>query len=238
MIKRIWNLIKGVINSYIYEFEKARPEIVYDNAIEQLSITYKRIKENAAKVIRRADELEEKVKSTQLELNQAADLLAGAAALPEDKVDYEAAAELLKMRDEHVIKLNGLLEDLKSAQEDEKSITESLRGLESKKRALIAEKDREVGRFESAKAKLDMMEREDGTSLDAINKALTGVRSAIKNTIAEANLTKQLQDNTLEAKLKSFSTLTQSASSMEKFKLLRQQTQEKLNKELTEAKTA
>jgi phage shock protein A len=221
-MKRLWNLFVGWFNQYIYALEAESPEVVYDNAINQVIESYKLLKQKAAAVVRRADELKTETEATQKSLTKVNQLLESAAYLPENEVDYEAAAEMVSTQEQLKEKLTGLLEDLAVAQSDVKDVTAALQEVESEKRKLVAEKDANIGRFRSAQARLAVMERQDGTSIDAINQSLTGVRGNIKNTIAEANLTKQLQSNTLENKVKAFTKATEGQSAKQKFMQMRE----------------
>jgi phage shock protein A len=221
-MQRLWNLITGWFNQYIYQLEAESPEIAYDNAINQVVTSYKLLKQKAAAVVRRAEELKTETTETQNNLNKVNELLDSAAHLSEDQVDFEAAGEMVKTQEQLKEKLTGLLEDLAVAQTDVKEVTSALLEVESEKKKLMAEKDANIGRFRSAQARLAVMERQDGTSIDAINQSLAGVRSNIKNTIAEANLTKQLQANTLENKVKAFTQATEGQSAKQKFLQMRE----------------
>lgn len=221
-MKRLWNLIVGWFNQYVYKLEAESPEVAYDNAINQVVTGYKLLKQKAAVVERNAESLETQTKETRKAYENVSDLLEQAAYLPEDRVDLAAAAEMVNTKEQLEEKLNGLLEDLAAAQADRKEVTEALVDLESEKRKLIAEKDSNIGRFRAAQARLAIMERQDGTSIDAINQSLNGVRSNIKNVIAETNLTKRLQENTLESKVKQFTKDTQASSAQQKFLQMRE----------------
>jgi phage shock protein A len=224
---RIWNLIRGFIYKYIYSVEKENPEIVYNNAIEQVVRSYSLLKGKAGAVVRRAQELALEVASTKQSYEKVNELLQAAASLPAEQVDETAAAEMINTRDQLQEKLNGLVSDLSLAQQDQKELTEALLEVESEKRKLLAEKDSQIGRFRSAQARLAIMERQDGTSIDSINQSLTGVRENIKNTIAEASLTKELQSNTLENKVKAFTKKTEEQSALQKFRAMREASAQK-----------
>ena len=58
-----------------------------------------------------------------------------------------------------------------------------------------------LARMQSAQARLRIQEQLDGFSVDAEVKALDNVREHIKNTIAEANLGKELAGTSLDARL-------------------------------------
>src|SRR5437588_824696 len=58
-----------------------------------------------------------------------------------------------------------------------------------------------MAKMESAQARLKIQEQLDGLSVDDEVRALDTVRTHIKNTIAEANLSKELSDSSLDARL-------------------------------------
>ena len=68
-------------------------------------------------------------------------------------------------------------------------------------RKLKAERDSMLAKMQSAQARLKIQEQLDGLSVDAEVKALENVREHIKNTIAEANLGKELSESSLDSKL-------------------------------------
>ena len=221
-MKRLWNLFIGWFNQYIYALEAESPEIAYDNAINQVLESYKLLKQKAAAVVRLSEETSEKVNTTQTQLTKINQLLKSAAYLPEDQVDLEAASNMVTTKEQLDEQLQGLLVDLQTVKQDEKDVREALLEVEAEKKKLMAEKDANIGRFRSAQARLAIMERQDGTSVDAINKSLEGVRSNIKNVVAEANLTKDLQSNSLENKVKAFTKTTETQSAKQKFIAMRE----------------
>jgi phage shock protein A len=58
-----------------------------------------------------------------------------------------------------------------------------------------------MAKMQSAQARLRIQEQLDGLSVDDEVRALDTVRNHIKNTIAEANLTKELSDSSLDSRL-------------------------------------
>src|SRR5437870_1675239 len=120
MFKRIRLLIRGFINKYIMELEADNPEIVYDNAIDQIKRSEIELREKTAAIVRMTNELEEEK-----------------------------------------------------------------------------------------------------------NKSLDGVRGKIKNTIAESQLARDMQNNSLEAKVRKFQKATEGLSAKQKFAAIRAQQQQK-----------
>jgi phage shock protein A len=68
-------------------------------------------------------------------------------------------------------------------------------------RKLKAERDSMLAKMQSAQARIKIQEQLDGLSVDAEVKALDNVREHIKNTIAEANLGRELSESSLDARL-------------------------------------
>jgi phage shock protein A len=59
-----------------------------------------------------------------------------------------------------------------------------------------------LAKMESAKARVRIQEQLEGISVDAEVKALENVRTHIKNTVAQANLSQELAETSLDVKLK------------------------------------
>lgn len=227
MLSRIKNVIVGFINKWIFTLEANNPEIVYDNAIETMLDSYQNLKSKAGAVIRRESELADQKKQTEIQLRKVTESLEAAANLPESQVDFEAASEAVRLQEQLTEKLSGLIEDYTVAQQDSKEIREALLEVESELRSLKAEKGTQIGRYQSAKARMEIMDMQNGTSISAARKSLEGVRENIKNTIAEAKLSKDMQNSTLEAKVRRFQQVTEGQSAKDKFLQLRAAAQQK-----------
>ena len=77
----------------------------------------------------------------------------------------------------------------------QKTLAEEVAGLK-------AEKDNMLAKMASAQARLRIQEQLEGLSVEAEVKALDNVRENIKNTIAQANLNKELGESDLDTRLK------------------------------------
>ena len=92
--------------------------------------------------------------------------------------------------------------ELETAAKDADEAKAALIQVQAEIKKLKAEKDNMLAKMESAKARVRIQEQLDGLSVDAEVKALDNVRGHIKNTIAQANLGKELADTSLDAKLR------------------------------------
>jgi phage shock protein A len=90
---------------------------------------------------------------------------------------------------------------METAHGDAESAKTSLLSVQSEIKKLKAERDTMLAKMQSAQARLKIQEQLDGLSVDDEVRALDNVRSHIKNTIAEANLTKELSDSSLDSRL-------------------------------------
>ena len=229
MFSRIFTLIKGFINRYIFSIEMDNPDVIYDAAIERFKEAELELRGRAAAVIRQARELADRLKEKTAALKRISELLQQAALLPEDQVDEAAAADMINTQEALTQEVAGLEEDLKAAQTDEKDVREALLEIQAERRKLILEKDRELGRLNSANARIAIHERQDGVSTDEVLKSLAGVRDQIKNRVVEANLAKDMAGTSLENKVKQFEKVTAASSAKQKFAAMRQQAQAKTN---------
>src|SRR5882672_1680686 len=78
MFKRLANLWKGFLSIFISDIEKEHPEIAYENAINSMVEKYSKLKAATAAIIRRREDIDERLKrsakdlaQTELELNTA-----------------------------------------------------------------------------------------------------------------------------------------------------------------------
>lgn len=194
---RLANLWKGFINIWISDVEKEHPEIAYENAINSMIEKYSRLKSATAAIIRRREEIDERFKKTSAELAQTEADLAVAVETNQD----DLAVVLIQKKNQLTADLGDFKAELDSAQKDADSAKTSLMGVQTEIRKLKGERDSMLAKMQSAQARLKIQQQIDGLSVDAEVKALDNVREHIRNTIAEANLGRELGDASLDARL-------------------------------------
>ena len=196
--RRLHNLFRGFLNLWISDVEKEHPEIAYENAINSMIEKYSKLKHATAAIIRRRDELHERLTSQSAELTQVSQDLEVAVQTAKDDLG------LILIQKKNILEkeVADLKTDLETAGKDADSAKAALLQVQSEIKKLQAEKDTMLAKMESAKARVRIQEQLDGLSVDAEVKALDNVRSHIKNTIAEANLGQELADSSLDARLK------------------------------------
>jgi phage shock protein A len=194
---RLSNLWRGFVSLWISDIEKEHPEIAYENAINSMIEKYSKLKKATAAIIRRREELSERLAVQQKELAQVSGDLNVAVETNQD----DLAVVLIQKKnaiEKEVAELRG---DLDAAQKDADSAKSSLVSVQGEIKKLKAEKDNMLAKMASAQARIRINDQLEGLSVDAEVKALDNVREHIKNTIAQANLGAELKSTDLDQRL-------------------------------------
>src|SRR2546421_857970 len=194
---RLSNLFHGFLNLWISDVEKEHPEIAYENAIGSMIEKYTKLKRATAAIIRRRDEIQERYGTQSTELAQVSQDLDVAVQTGKD----DLALILIQKKNLLEKEVAELKADLETAGKDADSAKAALIQVQSEIKKLKAEKDNMLAKMASAQARVRIQEQLDGLSVDAEVKALDNVRSHIKNTIAQANLGKELAESSLDSRL-------------------------------------
>jgi len=197
LFARIGNLWKGFLSLWISDVEKRHPEIAYENAINSMVEKFARLKTATAGLLRRREDLAERfAKATREQAQTEAELTVAL-----DTNQDDVAVILLQKKNALTSDVNDLKAELDTAQKDADSAKTSLLSVQSEIRKLQAERDTMLAKLQSAQARIKIQEQLDGLSVDAEVKALDNVRAAIKTTIAEATLGKELSESSLDSRL-------------------------------------
>jgi phage shock protein A len=196
--KRLSNLFRGFLSLWISDVEKEHPEIAYENAINSMLEKFAKLKRATAAIIRRRDEIQERFSSQSTELTQVSADLDVAVQTAKD----DLALILIQKKNILEKEVTELKTELETAAKDADEAKSALIQVQAEIKKLKAEKDNMLAKMESAKARVRIQEQLDGLSVDAEVKALDNVRGHIKNTIAQASLSKELADTSLDAKLR------------------------------------
>lgn len=194
---RLGNLWKGFLSLWISDVEKEHPEIAYENAINSLVEKYTRLKAATAAIIRRREDVSARFQQATKELAQTEAELGVALDTNQDDV----AIILVQKKNQLTADLGDLKTELDTAQKDADSAKSSLMSVQGEIRKLKSERESMLAKMQSAQARIKVQEQLDGLSVDAEVRALDNVREHIKNTIAQANLGKELSESSLDAKL-------------------------------------
>ncbi|HEV7571560.1 MAG TPA: PspA/IM30 family protein [Thermoanaerobaculia bacterium] len=197
VISRLTNLWKGFLSIWISDIEKEHPEIAYENAINSMVTKYARLKSATAAIIRRREEIDERYQAATKELAQTEAELNTAVSTNQD----DLAVILIQKKNQLTNDIADMKGEMETAKNDADSAKTSLLSVQTEIRKLKAERDTMLAKMQSAQARINIQEQLDGLSVDEEVKALDTVRTHIKNTIAEANLGKELADSSLDSRL-------------------------------------
>jgi len=195
---RLANLWKGFISLWISDVEKEHPEIAYENAINSMVEKYSALKRATAAIIRRREELAERLTNQQKELAQVNGDLNTAVETNQD----DLAVVLIQKKNQLESSIAELQADSDTAAKDADSAKQSLLSVQHEIKKLKAEKETMVAKLESAQARMRIQEQLEGLSVDAEVQALDNVRTHIKTQVAQANLNKELGETDLDSRLK------------------------------------
>lgn len=199
LISRIANLWKGFVSLWIADVEKEHPEIAYENAINSMVTKYAKLKSATAAIIRRREDLDDRYKRATTDLAQTEAELNTAMETNQD----DLAVILIQKKNQLNADINDMKLEMEQARTDADSAKSSLISVQSEIRKLKAERDNMMAKMQSAQARIKIQEQLDGLSVDDEVRALDTVRNHIKNTIAEANLGKELAESSLDSRLAS-----------------------------------
>ena len=199
---RLANLFKGFLSIFISDIEKEHPEIAYENAINSMVGKYSKLKAATAAIIRRREDIDERLKQATTDLAQTDAELNAAIATGQD----DLALILIQKKNQLASQAVELQGDMETARKDADDAKSSILQVQSEIKKLKAERDVMLARMQSAQARIKIQEQLEGLSVDAEVKALDNVREHIKNTIAQANLGKELADTSLDSRLEALKT--------------------------------
>jgi phage shock protein A len=194
---RLSNLWKGFVSLWISDVERANPEIAYENAITSMIEKYSGLKRATAAIIRRREELEQRHGTQSKELAQVTQDLNVAVETNQD----DLALVLIQKKNQLTAEVTELETDLKTASKDADSAKASLMQVQTEIKKLKSEKDAMMAKLQSAQARIRIQQQLEGLSVDNEVKALDNVRDHIKNTIAQANLEKEIGESSLDQRL-------------------------------------
>jgi phage shock protein A len=195
---RLSNMWKGFLSIWISDVEKRHPEIAYENAINSMIEKYTTLKKATASIIRRREEISTRLTDKNRELAQIENDLNVALETSQQDLGMILIQKQKALQDE----VASLKLEAEQANQDSDSAKASLFQVQGEIKKLKAEKDSQLAKMASAEARLRIQEQLEGLSVDNEVKALDGVREHIKNTIAQANLNKELGENDLDGRLK------------------------------------
>lgn len=222
---RLYQMWKGFVSLFVGGVEQQNPEIVYENAINNLTDKYSTLKSAAASLVKRRIQIEEKRERTQNDMRELQAQIDTAVSINDD----ESAMHLLNMLSELEKELADSERELSVAVKDAESAKDSLRMLEGEIQKLKTERDRNIAQIKNAEARKHIQEQLDGISIDDDIKALENVRDYAQKVKAEVQINDELKGNSLDSKLEKIKEQTEQQKAKQRLEALKAQRANRMN---------
>lgn len=216
---RLRNLWNGFLSLWIEGVESQHPEAVYEAAIQEQATKYNDLKKAVSGIVYLRNKLEADLAKKSKEKVEVDAQLQVAMDTNEDEVAVLLLEQQTKLEGE-ITNLQGELAKVSAQAEDSKKALTQFQGEINK---LKREKDEMLAKRATAEARLKINNALEGMSTEADMKALEGVRESIHKLEAEADVSKEMQDNSLDAKLAKIKEKTGNAAAKAKLEALKAQ---------------
>jgi phage shock protein A len=197
LVARIVNLFRGTLARWVRRREQRSPDVVYEAAIEERLRQYATLRQAAAGVLYMRGKLAKELERDTDELERVRRQLAIAV----DRDDDPAALALIHRRDTLTAHLDRLGSDLADLTREADAAKENLVAFQDEIARLREERARMLARLANARARLRLQETLKGLAPDADIRALDEVREHIDRLVAETQVSRELGDGDLGARL-------------------------------------
>ena len=195
---RMYNLWKGCLSLFATNLEQQNPDIAYENAINRLTEKYQQAKEAAAGLLKRRDQIQQKLERSQRDLDRINEELMAAVDLNDD----ESALILIKHQEELEQESAEAEKDLELAVQEAEQSKSSLREIQGEIEKLKRERDRTLAQIKDAEARKQIQEQLDGLSVDEEMRALENVREYAAKVKAEVKISDELRGESTDGRLR------------------------------------
>jgi len=196
-VSRLYNLVRGGLSHWMGGRETKNPAAVYEAAINERLEQYVKLRQAAAGVLYMRGKL-----AREVELKTAA--LRGLKRELEYAVDHDhddVALALIGRRDVLSAEVARVTEELADLNREAEAAKKNLIAFQGEVARLREEKVRMLAKLANAKARLRLQETIKGISPDADIRALEEVRAHVERLVAEAQVSREVNDVELEKKL-------------------------------------
>ena len=195
---RLANLWSGFWSLWIGGKERKNPEVVYESAISGRVRQYKQLKKAVSNIIYLRNKLTGELEAKQRELKQ----VSAQIPIAVDEGEDEVALHLIENKDTLTSQIGGIQAELEKTSNEAEDAKQSLVTFQGEIEKLKKEKQSMLARKENAEARIRIQETLSGLSTDADIKALDNVREHIGKLQAQADMSSELGDASLDSRLK------------------------------------
>jgi phage shock protein A len=196
-VSRLYNLVRGGLSNWLGGREQKNPAAVYEAAINERLEQYVKLRQAAAGVLYMRSKL-----AREVEMKTAA--LRGLMRELEYAVDHDhddVALALIGRRDALSAEVARVTDELAELNREAEAAKKNLIAFQGEVARLREEKVRMLAKLANAKARLRLQETIKGISPDADIRALEEVRAHVERLVAEAQVSREVNDAELEKKL-------------------------------------
>ena len=215
---RLRNLWRGFLGLWIEGIESEHPEAVYEAAIQGRVKQYNDLKKAVSGLVYLRNKLSADLEKKTKDLHEVNAQIPVAVQAGEDDV----ALVLLEKKEALTAEITGLRDELTKAEAQAEEAKSSLLQFQGEINKLKGEKDSMLAKRANAEARIKIQETLNGLSMDADIKALDGVRESIHKMSAEADVGKEIGEQSLDSKLAAIKKKTATASARAQLEALKQ----------------
>ncbi len=217
--ERITNVWRGFLSLWVSNVETKNPEAVYEAAIEERIKQHRDLKKAVSSIVYLRNKTETELEQREKELAEVQLQLPIAVEEGEDEV----ALVLIQKKDELTSKVGALKAELDKIAAEAEEAKASLISYQGEIERLRREKDEMLAKKATAEARIQIQDTLDGLSMEADIKALENVREHIGKLQAEADVGKEVSEESLDTKLKKIQQKTASASARAQLEEMKRQ---------------
>ncbi|MBM3258565.1 MAG: PspA/IM30 family protein [Candidatus Sericytochromatia bacterium] len=219
LVERVINLVRGFLGLFIGGLEARNPAAVYDAAIQAREKQYQNLMQAVSGVVHLKNKTQKELED---HLTERAAL---EARIPQfiQAGDEETALQAVERKEVVEAGITRLRADLDRIVADAERHKQDLETFKTEIEKLKAERNQTLARHESAKARLKVQEQLSGMSVDADLKALDGIRESVAKTEAQAELARDMNQNSLSGKMASLDDKMRSANAKSKLEEYKRQ---------------
>ena len=198
---RLANIWNGFLSTFLTGVETSHPEAVYTSAISVRIRKHSQLKKAVSGIIYLRNKLQEDYESSVHELREVNSQIPIAI----EDGDDDVALVLIDAKNQLVERITELKAELDKVMEQAEDAKSGLLAFQSEIHKLRREKEEMLAKKANAEARIQIQESLSGLSVEADVQALEGVRASIHKLAAEADLSNELGENSLDARLRRIS---------------------------------
>lgn len=197
MFSRLTNIFRGFLSVFFSNIEAANPEIVYEQAIETTKANYLKARNAVAGIVAERERTNKRAEKIKRELDQARSDLDASLNTDDDEL---SATLIQKVKQLEAQQATAIAELTAISEQAEKAKTD-LMAVQARIDELQREREANLARYHSAKARQHLQEQLTGLSTAADVKALDNVRNAIDKQVATVSLNEEMAGTEIDRKL-------------------------------------